>query len=163
MAVSAAILNSTFNVRLCRNAAGCVRGAFVVLDQAAHCRKGLRKIMRGAPFGLRPAGWFVGLTLLAARLVETSGMGFLRLSFRLATALLPLSRRLFAWNRISPYSTYLSAAGALLFLALMYDAFAKNPLAGDNPLDAGALVRTSSSPPPFRQFETPASIQSLER
>ena len=46
--------------------------------------------MRGAPFGPRPAGWFVGLTLLAARLVETSGMGFLRLSFRLATATLAI-------------------------------------------------------------------------
>lgn len=119
--------------------------------------------MRGAPYGPRPAGWFVGLTLLAAQLVETSDMGLLRLSFRFVAVLLPLSRRLFAWNRISPCGAYLSAAGALLFLALMYDTCANNPLAGDNPLDAGALVWTSSSPRPFRQFETPALIQSLER
>ncbi|MGI8567975.1 MAG: hypothetical protein ACR2KT_02255 [Methylocella sp.] len=38
----------------------------------------------------------------------------------------------------------------------MYDAFAKKPLAGDNPCGAGAaaLEWTLSSPPPFYQIET---------
>lgn len=157
-------LTSTFNARLCRNAASCVRRTFVVLDQAAHRRKGLRTIMRGAPFGLRPVGRFVRLILLAARLIETLGMGFLRLSFRLVAILLPLSRRFFAWNLISPYGAYLSAVGALLFLALMYDTCANNPLAGDNPLDIGsvALVWTSSSSTSVPPIRNPSLIQSLE-
>ena len=60
------------------------------------------------------------------------------------------------WNRISSYGAYLSSVGAVLFLYLIYDAFAKKRLAGDNPWGQGAttLEWTLSSPPPFHQFET---------
>jgi len=60
------------------------------------------------------------------------------------------------WNRVSSFGTYLSGVGALLFVYLLYDTFAKRRLAGDNPWGAGAttLEWTLSSPPPFHQFET---------
>ncbi|HTV33580.1 MAG TPA: cytochrome c oxidase subunit I [Methylocella sp.] len=60
------------------------------------------------------------------------------------------------WNRISSYGAYLSAIGAVLFLYLIYEAFAKKRLAGNNPWGKGAttLEWTLSSPPPFHQFET---------
>ena len=37
------------------------------------------------------------------------------------------------WNRISSYGAYLSGVGAVLFLYVLYDAFAKKRLAGNNP------------------------------
>jgi cytochrome c oxidase subunit 1 len=60
------------------------------------------------------------------------------------------------WNRISSYGAYLSSIGAVLFLYLLYDAFAKKRVAGNNPWGVGAttLEWTLSSPPPFHQFET---------
>ena len=60
------------------------------------------------------------------------------------------------WNRISSYGAYLSGIGAVLFLYVIYDAFAKKRLAGNNPWGAGAttLEWTLSSPPPFHTFET---------
>jgi cytochrome c oxidase subunit 1 len=60
------------------------------------------------------------------------------------------------WNRVSSFGAYLSAIGAVLFLYLLYDAFAKKRLAGNNPWGAGAttLEWTLSSPPPFHQFNT---------
>ncbi|MCI0467338.1 MAG: cytochrome c oxidase subunit I [Beijerinckiaceae bacterium] len=60
------------------------------------------------------------------------------------------------WNRVSSFGTYLSGAGAVLFLYVIYDTFAKKRLAGANPWGAGAttLEWTLSSPPPFHQFET---------
>jgi cytochrome c oxidase subunit I len=60
------------------------------------------------------------------------------------------------WNRISSLGSYLSGLGVLLFLYVIYDAFAKRQLAGDNPWGPGAttLEWTLSSPPPFHQFET---------
>jgi len=60
------------------------------------------------------------------------------------------------WNRISSYGAYLSSVGAVLFLYLVFEAFAKKRLAGDNPWGPGAttLEWTLSSPPPFHQFET---------
>jgi cytochrome c oxidase subunit I len=60
------------------------------------------------------------------------------------------------WNRVSSYGTYLSGVGALLFLYLLFDAFAKKRPAGNNPWGAGAttLEWTLPSPPPFHQFET---------
>jgi cytochrome c oxidase subunit I len=60
------------------------------------------------------------------------------------------------WNEISSYGSYLSGAGVVLFLYVVYDAFAKRQLAGDNPWGPGAttLEWTLSSPPPFHQFET---------
>ena len=60
------------------------------------------------------------------------------------------------WNRVSSYGAYLSGIGALLFLYLLYDAFTKKRLAGNNPWGPGAttLEWTLSSPPPFHTFET---------
>jgi cytochrome c oxidase subunit 1 len=60
------------------------------------------------------------------------------------------------WNRVSSFGAYLSSIGAILFLYLLYDAFAKKRLAGNNPWGAGAttLEWTLSSPPPFHQFNT---------
>ena len=44
----------------------------------------------------------------------------------------------------------------LVFLYLVFEAFQKKRLAGDNPWGPGAttLEWTLSSPPPFHQFET---------
>ena len=113
----------------------------------------------------RPEGRFLRFTRSAARLIETFGTGFLPRSFGLAAALLLLCRRFFTWNRISTYGAYLSAAGALLFLYLMYDAYTKQPLAGDNPSGTGAaaLLWILSSPPSFHQFETLPIIKSPEQ
>jgi cytochrome c oxidase subunit 1 len=60
------------------------------------------------------------------------------------------------WNRVSSYGAYLSGIGALLFVYLLYDAFTKKRLAGNNPWGPGAttLEWTLSSPPPFHTFET---------
>jgi cytochrome c oxidase subunit 1 len=60
------------------------------------------------------------------------------------------------WNRISSYGSYISGIGVLLFFYVIYDAFAKKRLAGNNPWGPGAttLEWTLSSPPPFHQFET---------
>jgi cytochrome c oxidase subunit I len=60
------------------------------------------------------------------------------------------------WNRISSFGAYLSSIGAILFLYLLYDAFAKKRPAGNNPWGPGAttLEWTLSSPPPFHQFDT---------
>jgi cytochrome c oxidase subunit 1 len=68
------------------------------------------------------------------------------------------------WNRISSFGSYLSFAGVILFLYVVYDAFAKKALAGDNPWGAGAttLEWTLSSPPPFHTFETLPRIASSD-
>ncbi|HYP57095.1 MAG TPA: cytochrome c oxidase subunit I [Beijerinckia sp.] len=60
------------------------------------------------------------------------------------------------WNRISSYGSYISGLSVVLFLYVIYDAFAKKQLAGNNPWGPGAttLEWTLSSPPPFHQFET---------
>jgi cytochrome c oxidase subunit 1 len=60
------------------------------------------------------------------------------------------------WNRISSYGSYISGISVVLFLYVIYDAFAKKQLAGNNPWGPGAttLEWTLSSPPPFHQFET---------
>jgi cytochrome c oxidase subunit 1 len=60
------------------------------------------------------------------------------------------------WNRISSFGSYISGIGAVLFLYLIYEAFAKKRLAGNNPWGPGAttLEWTLSSPPPFHTFET---------
>jgi len=60
------------------------------------------------------------------------------------------------WNRISSFGAYLSGIGAVLFLYLIFDAFAKKRLAGNNPWGRGAttLEWTLPSPPPFHTFET---------
>jgi cytochrome c oxidase subunit 1 len=68
------------------------------------------------------------------------------------------------WNRISSFGSYLSFAGVILFLYIVYDAFAKKRLAGDNPWGIGAttLEWTLSSPPPFHTFETLPQIASSD-
>ncbi len=60
------------------------------------------------------------------------------------------------WNRISSFGAYISFAGVILFLYVVYEAFAKKRLAGDNPWGIGAttLEWTLPSPPPFHTFET---------
>jgi cytochrome c oxidase subunit 1 len=68
------------------------------------------------------------------------------------------------WNRISSFGTYLSAVGLVLFLYVIYDAFAKKRLAGKNPWGPGAttLEWTLSSPPPFHTFETLPQFKAAE-
>jgi cytochrome c oxidase subunit 1 len=60
------------------------------------------------------------------------------------------------WNQISSYGSYISGAGAIFFLFIVWDAFAKKRVAGDNPWGPGAttLEWTLPSPPPFHQYET---------
>ena len=57
---------------------------------------------------------------------------------------------------MSSYGSYLSGFAALLFLYIVWEAFQKKRLAGDNPWGPGAttLEWTLSSPPPFHQYET---------
>jgi len=60
------------------------------------------------------------------------------------------------WNMISSIGSYISAVGVFLFLYIVWDAFAKKRLAGDNPWGPGATTLEWSlpSPPPFHQWET---------
>ena len=60
------------------------------------------------------------------------------------------------WNLISSRGMYLTEAGVLVFLYVIYEAFAAKRVAGDNPWGVGAttLEWTLPSPPPFHQFET---------
>ncbi len=60
------------------------------------------------------------------------------------------------WNRVSSFGAYISFAGLIVFLYVLYDAFAKKRRAGDNPWGIGAttLEWTLPSPPPFHTFET---------
>ncbi len=66
------------------------------------------------------------------------------------------------WNRLSSFGSYLSFIGVILFLYIVYEAFAKKRLAGDNPWGVGAttLEWTLPSPPPFHTFETLPRIAS---
>ena len=60
------------------------------------------------------------------------------------------------WNYVSSIGSYISAAGTIVFLICLFEAFAKKRVAGNNPWGAGAstLEWTLSSPPPYHQFET---------
>ena len=60
------------------------------------------------------------------------------------------------WNSVSSWGSYLSGVGIILFLYLIWDAFAKKVPAGNNPWGEGAttLEWTLSSPPAFHTFET---------
>jgi cytochrome c oxidase subunit 1 len=60
------------------------------------------------------------------------------------------------WNRVSSIGYYITFAGVVLFLYLLWEAASKKRPAGDNPWGEGAttLEWTLSSPPPFHQFET---------
>jgi len=59
------------------------------------------------------------------------------------------------WNAISSWGAYLSGLGAVVFLYIIFEAFAKKRVAGDNPWGEGAntLEWTLPSPPPFHTFE----------
>ena len=60
------------------------------------------------------------------------------------------------WNQVSSWGSYISGFGVLVFLFMIFEAFAKKRVAGDNPWGPGAttLEWTLPSPPPFHQFET---------
>ena len=60
------------------------------------------------------------------------------------------------WNAVSSWGSYISGFGVLIFLFMIFEAFAKKRIAGDNPWGPGAttLEWTLPSPPPFHQFET---------
>jgi cytochrome c oxidase subunit 1 len=60
------------------------------------------------------------------------------------------------WNFVSSIGSYIAAAGVVIFLYTMWEAFAKKRPAGDNPWGEGAntLEWMLSSPPPFHQWET---------
>jgi len=60
------------------------------------------------------------------------------------------------WNHLSSYGTYIAGVSLLCFFYVVFEAFSKKRLAGDNPWGVGAttLEWTLPSPPPFHQFET---------
>ena len=60
------------------------------------------------------------------------------------------------WNRISSFGYYITFAGMILFLYILWEAASKKRKAADNPWGEGAttLEWTLPSPPPFHQFET---------
>ncbi|MEO8758152.1 MAG: cytochrome c oxidase subunit I [Devosia sp.] len=60
------------------------------------------------------------------------------------------------WNRVSSIGYYITFAGLILFLYLLWDSARKRIPAPANPWGEGAttLEWTLSSPPPFHQFET---------
>jgi cytochrome c oxidase subunit I len=60
------------------------------------------------------------------------------------------------WNFWSSIGAYMAGLGTLVFLYLVYEAFAAKRVAGDNPWGVGAttLEWTLPSPPPFHQYET---------
>ena len=60
------------------------------------------------------------------------------------------------WNQVSSVGAVMSVTSIALFLFIVYEAFARKRVAGDNPWGSGAttLEWTLSSPPPFHQFET---------
>jgi cytochrome c oxidase subunit 1 len=58
------------------------------------------------------------------------------------------------WNHVSSIGAYISAAGAILFLIIIAEAFLRKRSAEMNPWGEGAttLEWTLPSPPPFHQF-----------
>jgi cytochrome c oxidase subunit 1 len=60
------------------------------------------------------------------------------------------------WNEVSSYGSYLSGASVLLFLYIIWDAFARKEQVSASPWGEGAttLEWTLPSPPPFHQYET---------
>ncbi len=60
------------------------------------------------------------------------------------------------WNFVSSIGAYISGLGTLVFLYVVWEAFAAKRIAGDNPWGVGAttLEWTLPSPPPFHQYET---------
>jgi cytochrome c oxidase subunit 1 len=68
------------------------------------------------------------------------------------------------WNYVSSIGAYISGVATLVFLYLVYEAFAAKRAAGANPWGPGAttLEWTLPSPPPFHTFETPPHIPGYE-
>jgi len=64
------------------------------------------------------------------------------------------------WNFVSSIGAFIAGIGTLVFLYLLYEAFAAKRVAAANPWGEGAttLEWTLPSPPPFHQFETPPAI-----
>ena len=62
----------------------------------------------------------------------------------------------FLWNFVSSIGALVAFAATVVFLYVVYEAFAKKRVAGDNPWGVGAdtLEWTLPSPPPFHQYET---------
>jgi cytochrome c oxidase subunit 1 len=65
------------------------------------------------------------------------------------------------WNFVSSIGAFIAGIGTLVFLYLLYEAFAAKRVAAANPWGEGAttLEWTLPSPPPFHQFETPPAIR----
>jgi len=59
------------------------------------------------------------------------------------------------WNLVSSWGAYISFAGAIIFLLVLFRTFTAGQKCADNPWGEGAttLEWTLSSPPPFHQFE----------
>ncbi|RIY03392.1 cytochrome c oxidase subunit I [Aureimonas flava] len=59
------------------------------------------------------------------------------------------------WNFVSSMGSYISGLSVILFLYIVYEAFARKRIAGANPWGVGAttLEWHLSSPPPFHQWE----------
>jgi cytochrome c oxidase subunit 1 len=64
------------------------------------------------------------------------------------------------WNFISSIGAYISGAGTLVFVYVIYEAFSAKRAAAANPWGPGAttLEWTVPSPAPFHTFETPPHI-----
>jgi cytochrome c oxidase subunit 1 len=60
------------------------------------------------------------------------------------------------WNVVSTIGALIAFAATVVFLYLVYEAFSRKRVAGDNPWGVGAttLEWTLPSPPPFHTFET---------
>ncbi len=60
------------------------------------------------------------------------------------------------WNAVASIGSYISAAGAILFVFILWRTFAAGARAGDNPWGEGAttLEWQTTSPPPFHTYET---------
>jgi cytochrome c oxidase subunit 1 len=60
------------------------------------------------------------------------------------------------WNVVSSIGALISLAATVVFLYLVYEAFMRKRVAGDNPWGVGAttLEWTLPSPPPFHTYET---------
>ena len=65
------------------------------------------------------------------------------------------------WNYVSSVGAYVSAAGILIFLFGVAQAFARKAPAENNPWGAGAttLEWTLPSPPPFHSYEKLPRVQ----
>ena len=60
------------------------------------------------------------------------------------------------WNYVSSVGAEITAVSLLVFLYMLFEAFSKKRVAGDNPWGpaANTLEWTLTSPPPFHQYET---------